>query len=151
MERIKTRHSLLHATHSGMQDLAVFLLRLAAGSILFMTGAGKVLGWFGGSGLRVTISRIADSNGFPHAFVYLSCFTEFLGGMLIILGLFFRPAAIAVAINMLVATTVIWHRGFLHGGADFPFLLLVVSLTLLIQGSGRISLDHWIAGKRREK
>lgn len=55
-----------------------------------------------------------------------------------------RPAALVTAVVSLVALyRVHWAKGFFitAGGYEYALTLLVVSLALLIDGAGRLSLD----------
>lgn len=62
-------------------------------------------------------------------------------GNLLIIGLFTRPVAFAVMINMLVATIVMFPKGFIFGGADFPFTLLIIAIIIMLSGPMNYSLD----------
>ena len=140
----------LTATHPRLNDLAVLLLRLSVGAILFATGAGKVFGWFGGQGLAATIEVFVTRMGVAAPLAYLSCFTELIGGALLLVGLLTRPAAVAVAINMTVATAMTLPLGFLARAA-FPFSLLVATVAILLTGPRAWSLDARLPGAEREK
>jgi len=118
----------------------MLLLRCTIGVILFATGAGKVLKWFGGFGMQMTINYYKMS-GFSEPLTYLSSYTEFIGGFLLIIGLLTRPAAFAILINMLVATIVTMPKGFLIGGASYPFSLTVSALIILLAGPMAYSID----------
>lgn len=131
---------LLTGTSPAVLDLCLLLLRCTVGVILFVIGAGKVLGWFGGHGLEATVQGFAKM-GFAAPLAYLSSLAEFVGGMLLIIGLLTRPAAVAVMLNMLVATIVVWPKGFFYGGAGYPFVLLMCSLVILLAGPRAWSLD----------
>ena len=75
----------------------------------------------------------------------LSAWTEFLGGLLIVLGLFTRLVSIPLFINMVVATLAVRLKKL--GGLD-EFVELdepLYALTfrwLFFSGPGRVSLDH---------
>jgi putative oxidoreductase len=71
---------------------------------------------------------------------------ECVGGVLLILGLFTRPAAALVAIDMVVAILVVhWRRGFFNpGGFEYPLTLLAANLALVFLGAGAWSMDGWI-------
>lgn len=132
----------LTQTNRRLISLSVLLIRGITGVVLFMTGAGKVLSWFGGFGMEMTIKYYAMS-GINVPFTYLSAYTEFIGGFLILIGFLTRPAAFLLLINMLVATIVSWPRGFLVGAA-FPLSYFISVLALLLTGPMEFSLDHFV-------
>jgi len=63
-----------------------------------------------------------------------------------VLGLFTRPAALAVVIFMINAIYVTSAKGFFWtaGGFEYSLLLLLVALYFLIRGGGGCSLDRKI-------
>ena len=130
-------------------DVSILLLRLAVGIILFVAGAGKAMGWFGGQGIDATIDIFVSKMGIHPILAYLSCYTEFIGGFLLIVGLLTRPAAFAITINMLVATVLMLPNGFMTG-ASYPFSVMVSSLVILLAGPMAYSLDALLFGKGRE-
>ena len=139
--------TLLIKTNSRLLSLCLLLLRWAAGINLFVVGAGKVLGWFGGHGLHLTIESYAKI-GFSAPLGYMSTFTEFLGGAALIVGLLTRPAVVAVIINMAVATHVMLPNGYLAGFAH-PLILLVGAVIILLAGPMDFSLDALLFRPRR--
>ncbi len=142
---------LLFATPSSW---AITVIRVVLGVIFFAHGAQKVLGWFGGYGLKGTTGYFT-SMGLPLPIAYLVCFFEFLGGIGLVLGLLTRPAALAVAIVMAGAiVTVHWANGLFvnwemkpgkgHGfEANLAFLAMAVAC--LIAGGGALSIDRALA------
>jgi len=125
-----------------LQPLALLLMRLALGVIMLVHGSHKVFG-----GLHHHAQFVA-SLGLPAWTGYLSSFTEFLGGLLVIAGLFTRAAAFAICINMAVAIVKVhWHNG-LSGdhGFEFPLSLAVLAFALIFFGAGPISIDHILRG-----
>src|SRR5690349_6098809 len=105
----------LTQTNSGLLNLSLLLLRLTVGTILFVAGAGKVFGWFGGFGLEATIGYFSKS-GISEFWAYVSSYTELIGGLLLIIGLLTRVAAFALFINMMVAVIVTGTKSFFAGG-----------------------------------
>ena len=124
-------------------------LRIGAGAIFTAHGAQKMFGWFGGYGLEGTASWMASIGlqpGYPLALMAGSA--EFFGGLLLLVGLLVRPAALVLAFTMLVAIfSVHWANGFFmsSNGYEFAFALLTVSVGLMIRGAGSFSLDQAIA------
>ncbi|EAS66142.1 DoxX family protein [Photobacterium angustum] len=126
-------------------------LRIPIGIIFMAYGGQKLFGWFGGYGLQTT-GQWMDSIGLAPGFL-MALFAgsaEFIGGLFIILGLFTRPASLALAFTMLVA---IFAVHFEHGlfiannGYAFGLSLLAASVSLCISGAGKASLDQFILRK----
>ncbi len=139
--------NLLYNTNSSLINISLLLARLTVGGLLFIHGAGKVLGWFHGHGMDATVEGFAKM-GFAAPLTYLSMFTEFLGGIMLVLGIFTRPVSVAVMINMLVATIMTLPHPFLGaGGAQTPFIFLMVDILVLINGPGIFSIDRLLFGK----
>lgn len=139
---IKIIKLLLTGTNTKLIAISILLLRCILGIILFVVGAGKVLGWFGGSGFPNTI-QFYNKMGYSLFLTYLSSYTEFIGGFLLIIGLLIRPVLIAVIINMIFATSVMLPNGFLGSrGASYPFTFLIIAIVILLTGPMKISIDY---------
>jgi len=138
---------LLIGNNNKLLSICIFLLRCTVGVILFVIGAGKVMGWFGGQGIEVTIQNFVTKAGIAAPLAYLSCYTEFIGGFLLILGLFTRPTAFAIMINMLVATIEMLPTGFFTGGAAYPFSLMISAIIILLAGPMTYSVDYLLLKK----
>ena len=121
------------------------LLRVALGVILIPHGCQKFFGWFGGAGFA-RFTQIFESIGYkPGAlWVTLVAGTELIGGLLLVVGLFTRFAALAVVIFMLNAIWFTSAKGFFWtaGGMEYSILLGVVALVFLIKGGGECSIDR---------
>jgi putative oxidoreductase len=128
-----------------LQPLALFVMRLALGVIMIAAGSHKVFG-----GLHHHAQVVAGL-GLPSWLGYVSAFTEFLGGILILAGLFTRAAAFAVCIDLCVA---IWkvhlHNGIIgspdHPGYNFPLAVAALAFALIFFGGGAIAIDHVLRG-----
>src|SRR5579884_4468424 len=92
-------------------------------------------------------AQMIGNLGLPPWLGYLSAFTEFFGGILLIIGLITRIAGIAVCINMCVAIAKVhWRNGFIaQGNYQFPLALAAIAFSLILFGGGPISLD-WFFG-----
>jgi putative oxidoreductase len=138
-------------TTPSLLSTGILIIRITIGILLFAAGSGKVLGWFGGYGVEKTLQGYSQM-GFSAFLAYLSMYTEFLGSILLILGLLTRFAAFAVTINMIVATIVSLPRGFLGPtGAQNSFIFLMMALMILLTGPLLYSLDHLIFSKNHNR
>ena len=120
-------------------------LRIGLGAILIPHGCQKLFGWFGGAGLERFATIFANIGYKPGLFwAVVVGLTEALGGLLLVLGLFTRPAALAVVIFMINAIYVTSAKGFFWtaGGFEYSLLLLLVALYFLIRGASCCSLDR---------
>lgn len=139
---------LMIGTNRTLLSLAILFLRCMLGIVMFVGGAGKLYGWFGGMGIEQTIAAFQTYMGLSSFWTYLSCYTEFLGGAFLILGFLTRPAAFAMVINMLVASIFVGFKGFFgEKGGAYPFSLMVSSLVILLTGPMLYSLDALFFGR----
>jgi len=125
-----------------LQPLALLLMRLALGAIMVAHGYDKVFG-----GLQHHAQMVA-SLGLPAWLGYVSAFTEFFGGLLLLVGLFTRVAALGVCLDLFVA---IWkvhlHNGLTGDhGFEFPLAVATLAFALIFFGAGPIALDHILRG-----
>jgi putative oxidoreductase len=125
-----------------LQPFALLVMRLTLGTIMVIHGSHKVFG-----GLHHHAQFVA-SLGLPYWTGYLSSFTEFLGGLFVLAGLFTRAAAFAICINMSVAIwKVHWHNGLTGDhGFEFPLSLATIAFALIFFGAGPIAVDHVLRG-----
>jgi len=126
------------------------LLRVIAGLTFAAHGSQKLFGWFGGYGLA-GVGQWMESIGLAPGYLMalLAGSAEFFGGVALIVGLLVRPAAAVLAVTMLVAiVTVHLANGFFmsNNGYEFALALLAISLAVMIEGAGKLSLDKRIAG-----
>jgi putative oxidoreductase len=130
---------------------AITVVRVTLGVIIFAHGSQKVLGWFGGYGLKGTTGYFV-SIGIPLPVAYLVCFTEFLGGIGLVLGLLTRLAALGVAAVMVGAVVKVHlPNGFFMNweltpgkghGFETNLALLAMALACVIAGGGALSIDR---------
>jgi len=125
-----------------LQPLGLLVLRVVLGAIMVGHGYGKVFG-----GLHKHVELVA-SLGMPGWLAYFSAAAEFLGGLLLIVGLITRLAAIAICIDLTVAILKVHlHNGLLgQNGYQFPLALAAIAFAIIFTGSGPISLDWVFSG-----
>jgi putative oxidoreductase len=125
------------------------LVRLFVGYFFLETGWGKI------HNLEGMTDRFADWGIPAPAFnAALSGWTEFLGGLLVVVGLFTRPISIPLFINMVVATLAVKLKkvGGLDDFVELDEPLYALSfLWLFFSGPGWISLDHLLDKVLRKK
>lgn len=135
-------------TEAGFGALA---LRVPVGIIFAAHGAQKLFGWFGGYGLEGTAGWLESIGLAPGLLMaLLAGGAEFFGGLALVLGLLTRPAAFALSIAMLVAIfSVHFANGLFmsNNGYEFALALLAASVSLLLSGAGKASVDALIAKK----
>ena len=119
-----------------LQPLALLILRLVLGAVMIVHGYPKVTS-FG------HFQQMIRGIGLPGWMAYLSAATEFLGGILIVLGFFTRYAALAILIDLSVAIwKVHWKVGFRGDkGYEFPLAVAAIAFALIFFGGGPMSLD----------
>ena len=126
-------------------DWGPLFLRLVVGVTFIMHGSQKVFGAFGGGGLSGTEAFLTQIGvPAPGIMAYLLAFTEFLGGMGVLLGLFTQLFALLLSVVMTVAIlTVHLKNGFFagQGGFEYPFVLLGACLALVVSGCTKFGLD----------
>jgi putative oxidoreductase len=131
--------------YAAFDPIALPLLRLTMGLILFPHGCQKLFGWFGGLGFE-KFTEIFDKIGWHPAvfWVALVALTESVGGLMLAFGFLTRFAAAAIMIFMMNAVWATSAKGFFwaQGGMEYPILIGVVALVFLIKGGGRFSVDH---------
>ena len=120
-----------------MQPLALLVLRIVLGAIFIGHGYPKVF-----QHLHDYTGFIA-SMGMPGWLGYVSAFTEFGGGILLIVGALTRFVAFAALVDMCVAILKVhWKHGLLGaGGYEFTLSLWAIAFALIFFGAGPISID----------
>lgn len=139
-------------TLNKFKDFGILILRIGIGGMFIFHGAPKM---FGGPAVweRVGASMASVGINFvPVFWGFMAAFSEFIGGICIVLGLFFRPICILLTITMAVAANGILSRGEGLRKAAHPIEDGIVFLSLIFIGPGKYSLDGWLKlRKRRDK
>ncbi|HEY4060704.1 MAG TPA: DoxX family protein [Puia sp.] len=117
-------------------NLAALVLRLTTGLLVcIMYGFDKMM-HFGN-----LQSVFPDPLHIGHRWsLVLVIFAEVFCGLLLVLGLFTRFAALVLVISMGVAAFLV-HKGHIQAGHEQVYLYLAAFFSLLMTGPGRISVD----------
>jgi putative oxidoreductase len=129
-------------------DAALATIRAATAIIFIAHGAQKVF-QFGIAGVTQGFTQMGIP--LPGIAAPLVAFLELIGGILLFFGLFTRPIALLLAIDMVGAAAFVHIRNgfFLPNGFEFTFILFATSLALVMAGAGELSLDALITKRRR--
>jgi putative oxidoreductase len=112
--------------------IAHVVLRIGAGLLFMQHGAQKLFGVLGGNQVEL-MSQMG-----------LAGVLEFFGGLLVVLGLFTRPVAVLLVIEMLVAYVQahLPQGGFpINNGGELALLFAFVYFNFATRGAGMASLD----------
>ncbi|RYF67608.1 MAG: DoxX family protein [Comamonadaceae bacterium] len=121
-------------------DAGKLLLRVSVGVLMLLHGLFKI-----GAGTGFVVGLV-EGLGLPGVLAHLVYVGEIVAPLLMIVGLWTRPAALVVAINMLVAILLV-HTGQLlaltkQGGwaLELQGLFLFGALAVALLGAGRYSV-----------
>ena len=127
---------------------ALAAVRVALAWIFTYYGAGKLFGWFHGPGLHRTALYFAGTAHLRPGmfFAVLGGVIEFGGALSMALGVGTRLAALALALDQVMAMiTVTWVNGINslsnHPGYEFNLALCALAIVMLTFGAGRLSVD----------
>ncbi len=137
---------LLVATTPALADLALLVGRVAIGVCFVIHGLGK-LGLVGTGNMDGFVAWLKEL-GVPQAEIQarMAMLSELVGGSLLALGLFTRPACGLLVVTMIVAGR-IGHRGAGYlitndpPGAEYTVNLAVICACIALLGPGGLSLD----------
>ncbi len=124
-------------------DAGVLLLRIFFGVILVWGTLDNVL-----SQARMHEFRdFLAHNGFPYPLVsaWLSVYAQFICGVLLLVGLATRAAALVMIVNFIVAIAMV-HVGLPFSANIAPLSMLALATFFALIGGGRYSLDARIFG-----
>jgi putative oxidoreductase len=127
-------------------EVGIALLRAVLGIVFLMHGW-QMLFMYGHAGVAAGLGKSGIL--FPDVSAWLLALTQFVGGALLLVGLFTRVAALPVAFTMAVAFfQVHLKNGFFiqQGGVEYVLVLFVALLTLAIAGPGAFAVDNVIGG-----
>lgn len=131
------------------QDIPLLFLRLILAygfwepATMKWADINAIAEWFEGMGLFA-----------PKLNAYLAASTEMAGVFLLALGLGTRIICFPLIITMIVAIkTVHWENGFPAGdnGYEIPLYFMLMLITLMCFGPGKLSVDYFIRKKLDKK
>ena len=133
------------------------LLRVGVGLALVPHGLRNTFGMFANTGVRAhnltELARQLDGDGYRPGKLWAPAIslTQLVGGPLLALGLFTRPAALVIVVFLLVANVERWRVGkyfWNQLGLEYTLMWTLAVLYFLVHGGGAISLDHLLIGRQ---
>lgn len=121
------------------EDLGKLLLRATIAILILLHGIAKIMGGVG------FITGMVGKMGLPPALGYLVYIGEVVAPILMLIGVWTRPAALIVAINMVVAIVLVHSAEvFMFGknggwALELQGLFLFGALSVALLGAGRYS------------
>jgi putative oxidoreductase len=123
-------------------------IRIVIALMFLVGGIDKI---FHGGAARIAAGNITNLGlKPPYAWAWAVTLLEFFGAILLGLGLFTRPVAFALTVELtVIAFGIMALRGFFWttGGMEVALLMEVATIGFVFGGGGRYSLDAW---RRRE-
>jgi len=116
-------------------DAALLVLRIAIGVVFIIHGYDKLFGDLGIAGFAGFLAKLGVP--FPLFFSWVVSLVEFFGGIAVLVGVWVKPAAALIAIDMVVAFFLV--KGGLPKG-DLELVLFAMALALVLAGSGKYQL-----------
>jgi putative oxidoreductase len=125
-----------------LRPASALVARLVLGVIMVAHGSQKIFP----RGALYQFAQFVAHMGLPYWMGYVSAFTEFFGGLLLILGLLLHLAALGIAIDMAVAIfKVHLHHGlFAPQGFELPLALFGLAIVLIGTGPGHLAADGYL-------
>lgn len=137
--------------NSTSQNIGFFILRFFVGLAL-CTVFEKFLPKNGIWGPQEWFIQDTANMGFPFPafFAWLAVLSEFFGGILLMLGLFTRPAAL---MNFFVTftATFVYHKGAIAEEGLLSFFFMIMCSCIFLFGPGQFSLDYLLKRKTTKR
>ncbi|GAA4270456.1 DoxX family protein [Hyunsoonleella aestuarii] len=137
-------------------NVGLSIARWTLGLVIFPHGAQKLLGLFGGYGYSATMESLTTQMELPIIVAFSVIMIEFFGSISLVLGLLSRFWAIAIVgmFTGIIITTQIEHGFFMNWfgnqageGYEYSILIIGLALSIVVNGSGKWSIDSLISKK----
>jgi putative oxidoreductase len=142
----------LGSLYQALGPFAEALLRMITGLILVPHGLRAGFGFFPNTNMPIRSLKMLGASvaaaGYRPGLLWAAIVvaTELVGGPMLALGLFTRPAALPVFILLALSVLAHWRDGWFWNtlGVEYPLLWAACALYFLVNGGGALSLDRVI-------
>ncbi len=131
------------------RDIGLLILRVGIGITFMIHGLPKLTG---GPEKWVMLGGTMKALGVdfaPMAWGFMAAFSEFAGGLLLVLGFFTRPACFFLLATMIVAASMHISKGDPFVKYSHAMEAGILFLSLILIGPGKYSLDDQIMSAKR--
>lgn len=126
-----------------LAPLSYTLIRFSLGVFLIPHGYAKL---FQDDAIAASRNFVNFGWSYPLAWAYFIGALEFIGGIMLAIGLLTRLVAAAFVIEMSVISFVVlwpvWSWG--RHGMEYALLMGLLALAIMFRGGGRFSVDHYL-------
>ncbi len=134
-------------------SVSMLILRIGLAVTFIAHSSQQMFGWKGGRGLMGTVYNWKEKYRLPVSIGLIGVFTEFLGSFALLSGFLVRPAALALALFILVVIQKAhWRHGFFlarrpgeDSGIEYTMALFLMALAVLFGGGGTLSIDRLLS------
>lgn len=127
---------------SQYRDIGLLFLRVGIGVMMIFHGWPKLAGGLPGWEKLGGAIGVLGIHFLPWLWGFLSAMTETVGGLLLVLGAAFRPAALLLTFNFIVATTMVYKTKGDFLDWSRPAEMLILFFSLIFIGAGKYSVDR---------
>jgi putative oxidoreductase len=123
------------------RDIGLLILRIGIGVMFIMHGLPKLTG---GPEKWMMLGGVMKSLGVdfaPTVWGFMAAFSECIGGLLLVLGFFTRPACFALLATMIVAMSMHISKGDPFVAYSHAMEAGILFISLILIGPGKYSLD----------
>jgi putative oxidoreductase len=127
-------------------DLGILIIRIGIGISFMIHGYPKLIGGIETWKELGGVMQMIGIDFVPQFWGFMAAFSEFFGGLFLLLGLFFMPACVLLSITMIMA--IVMHAVNGDGYNDFSHALeaLILFVGLAVAGPGKFSV--WVKKKK---
>ena len=140
------------ATKSTLKDIGLLVMRVGFGLMFVLIhGWPKMSGGVSEWASKGAAMGHLGVHFWPAFWGFMAAFSELVGGICIVLGLFFRPMAALLAFTMFVAAFMHFKTGGGLDAASHAIECFAVALGFVWTGPGRFSVGNLLFGGKASK